>query len=160
MVSSGPGNGGPPREHSARYIAGRAGEGHRDARRTDLGVPTTFRTASTDIPHDTQAMVNNPNVFLAAGLAGKTVRSTTTLRISTAPLNPPSSGGGTSNIAFLDGAAGGPNASAALMDATFWIEEIVEAGGAVRHQLQYSQRVLLNFNGLSWPHVSVATLTR
>lgn len=25
-------------------------------------------------------------------------------------------------------------------------------------QIQYSQRVLLNFNGLSWPHVSVATL--
>ena len=25
-------------------------------------------------------------------------------------------------------------------------------------QIQYSQMVLLNFNGLSWPHVSVATL--
>jgi hypothetical protein len=25
-------------------------------------------------------------------------------------------------------------------------------------QIQYSQRVLLNFNTLSWPHVSVATL--
>jgi hypothetical protein len=25
-------------------------------------------------------------------------------------------------------------------------------------QIQYSQTVLLNFNGLSWPHVSVATL--
>jgi hypothetical protein len=25
-------------------------------------------------------------------------------------------------------------------------------------QIQYSQRVILNFNGLSWPHVSVATL--
>ena len=25
-------------------------------------------------------------------------------------------------------------------------------------QIQYSQVVLLNFNGLSWPHVSVATL--
>jgi len=25
-------------------------------------------------------------------------------------------------------------------------------------QIQYSQRVLLNFNGLTWPHVSVATL--
>jgi hypothetical protein len=26
-------------------------------------------------------------------------------------------------------------------------------------QIQYSQTVLLNFNGLSWPHISVATLT-
>ena len=25
-------------------------------------------------------------------------------------------------------------------------------------QLQYTQRVLLNFNGLSWPHITVATL--
>jgi len=25
-------------------------------------------------------------------------------------------------------------------------------------QIQYSQEVVLNFNGLSWPHVSVATL--
>ena len=25
-------------------------------------------------------------------------------------------------------------------------------------QLQYTQRVLLNFNGLSWPHVTVATM--
>jgi hypothetical protein len=25
-------------------------------------------------------------------------------------------------------------------------------------QIQYSQRVVLNFNDLSWPHVSVATL--
>ena len=26
-------------------------------------------------------------------------------------------------------------------------------------QIQYSQLVILNFKGLSWPHVSVATLT-
>ncbi|MDQ2762990.1 MAG: hypothetical protein M3Y22_05730, partial [Pseudomonadota bacterium] len=25
-------------------------------------------------------------------------------------------------------------------------------------QIQYSQQVFLNFNGLTWPHVSVATL--
>jgi len=35
------------------------------------------------------------------------------------------------------------------------------AGGTVTVttlQIQYSQMVLLNFNGLSWPHASVATL--
>jgi hypothetical protein len=35
------------------------------------------------------------------------------------------------------------------------------AGGVVKvetTQIQYSQKVVLNFNGLSWPHVSVATL--
>src|SRR5262249_24098564 len=35
------------------------------------------------------------------------------------------------------------------------------AGGTVTvatTQIQYSQKVILNFNGLSWPHVSVASL--
>jgi hypothetical protein len=35
------------------------------------------------------------------------------------------------------------------------------AGGRVTvltTQIQYTQKVLLNFNGLSWPHVSVASL--
>jgi len=69
-------------------------------------------------------------------------------------------GGGTSNIAFLQGAGGGPNANTAEVDATFWIEIVREANGAIKHQLQYSQTVLLNFNGLSWPHVTVATLVK
>jgi len=127
---------------------------------TNLGVPTQFRTPPADIPNVTQAMVNNPNVVLAQGTAGKNITSTTTLKISTVPLNPPATGGGTSNIAFLQGAAGGPNALAAEMDAIFWIETIKEPNGAIRQQLQYSQTVLLNFNGLSWPHVSVATLEK
>ncbi|HTP78594.1 MAG TPA: heme-binding protein [Rhizomicrobium sp.] len=127
---------------------------------TNLGVPTQFRTPPADIPNVTQAMVNNPNVVLAQGAAGKNITSTTTLKISTVPLNPPATGGGTSNIAFLQGAAGGPNALAAEMDAIFWIETIKEPNGAIRQQLQYSQTVLLNFNGLSWPHVSVATLEK
>ena len=127
---------------------------------TNLGVPTQFRTPPADIPNVTQAMVNNPNVVLAQGAAGKNITSTTTLKISTVPLNPPATGGGTSNIAFLQGTAGGPNALAAEMDAIFWIETIKEPNGAIRQQLQYSQTVLLNFNGLSWPHVSVATLEK
>jgi hypothetical protein len=53
-----------------------------------------------------------------------------------------------------------PNANAAQMDATFWISEFVDEWGKPGEQLQYSQRVLLNFNGLSWPHVSVATLLK
>lgn len=127
---------------------------------TNLGIPTPFRTPPADIPHVTQAMVNNPNVVLAAGIAGKKITSTTTLVISTVAPNPPSTGGGTSNIAFLQGAAGGPNAQSAQMNAIFWIEEVVDAQGNVKLQLQYSQTVLLNFNGLSWPHVSVATLEK
>jgi len=127
----------------------------------NLGVATTFRTPPADIPNVTQAMVNNPNVVLANGIAGKTITKTITFRVSTVPLNPPSSGGGTSNIAFLAGAAGGPNALAATVSATFWIETFQVAGKKrPQLQLQYTQTVLLNFNGLSWPHVSVANLVK
>jgi hypothetical protein len=45
--------------------------------------------------------------------------------------------------------------------ATFWIEKVAHPGGYGHYlQLQYVQTVLLNFLGLSWPHVSVATLIK
>jgi hypothetical protein len=48
-----------------------------------------------------------------------------------------------------------------LVTSTFWIETVKGyAGGADFQQLQYTQNVLLNFNGLSWPHVTVATLRK
>jgi hypothetical protein len=127
---------------------------------TNLSKPTNFRTPPRDIPHVTQQMVDNPNIVLVAGLEGKTLTSVTQLTVSTTDLSPPASGGGTSNIAFLQGINGKPNAQAVEMDATFWIEDFVDADGKHGLQLQYSQRVLLNFNGLSWPHVSVATLLK
>jgi hypothetical protein len=127
---------------------------------TNLGTPSNFRTPAADIPNVTQAMVNNPNIVLVNALAGQNVTSTSTLKVSTLPLNPPATGGGTSNIAFLQGAAGGPNALDAQVDAIFWIETVKDKNGKTFHQLQYTQTVLLNFNGLSWPHVSVATLVK
>lgn len=44
------------------------------------------------------------------------------------------------------------------MEATFWISPFLDGGGVHRTLLQYSQRVILNFNGVSWPHVSVVNL--
>jgi hypothetical protein len=130
---------------------------------SNLAIASAFRTAPTDIPGVTQAMVSNPNIVLAAGLTGKTIVSTTVLKISTVPLDPPTTGGGTSNIAFLQGPVATPptpNAQAAQVDATFWIETVKHPNGHTSLQLQYSQIVLLNFKGLSWPHVSVATLEK
>jgi hypothetical protein len=130
---------------------------------SNLGIPTPFRSPPADIVGITQAMVDNPNVVLRAGLTGKTVTSTTTLHISTSTtaVPVPSTGGGNANIAFLVGATGGPNAVSAQVDATFWIEAYTLPGNpTVHHQLQYTQRVLLNFNKLSWPHISVATLQK
>ena len=84
------------------------------------------------------------------------VTSTTRLRVSTTPGD--FVGGGASNMAFLVGAKDGPNADVAHVDATFWLQTL--AGKTEPTRLQYSQTVLLNFAGLSWPHITVATLTK
>ncbi|WP_271612566.1 hypothetical protein [Bradyrhizobium sp. CCBAU 21362] len=80
----------------------------------------------------------------------------------TIPAPRPDVGGGVANIAFLEGKgvpkAGGPNGVTQTVTTTFWIEQIDDGSGQPALQLQYTQRVLLNFSGLSWPHITVGTL--
>jgi hypothetical protein len=121
----------------------------------DLSVASNFRSPAAQLVGVTQAMVNNPNSLLQAAIAGQTILSTTTLQVTTATVSP-LTGGGTANTSFLDGSAGRPNAMSATVTATFWIETV--QGSPNFFQLQYSQLVLLNFNTLSWPHVTVGTL--
>ncbi|MGH3420777.1 MAG: heme-binding protein [Streptosporangiaceae bacterium] len=124
----------------------------------NLSIPTTFRQMS---PGVTQAMVRNPNSVIQAGLEHLTIRSRTFIQISTR--HSPIRGGGTANTAFLAGASNPPggNANAVEVDATLWIETVAGEGGQPDHlQLQYSQLVQLDFNGLRWPHVTVATLKK
>jgi hypothetical protein len=128
----------------------------------DLATPTTFRFKS---PGVTQEMVKNPNSVLQAALqsslAGTTMKSRTFLHVSTT--HNPIKGGGTANTAFLAAGSNPPggNARAAEVDATFWIETIAGTGGhADTHQLQYTQLVQLDFNGIRWPHVTVGTLRK
>ena len=117
---------------------------------------TNFRTSGPGLTGVTQAMVNNPNTVLHSAIAGQHFTSTTTLHVSST--DSPVPGGGTANTAFLKGGAQGPNAVAATVTATFWLETL--QGQSVATQLQYSQTVLLNFNGLSWPHITVGTLRK
>jgi hypothetical protein len=118
----------------------------------DLGVATEFRLLDPGVD---QAMVENPNSLIQSAIAGQQIASTTALTVSTTPAPVP--GGGTANTAFLH--AG--NADATVMNATFWIETVTDPSGGPSHQqLQYSQTVMLVFNGLNWPHVTVATLVR
>jgi hypothetical protein len=128
---------------------------------SNLAIPSNFRSPPADIAGITQAMVDNPNSVLLSALSGKTIKSTIVLEVSSNP-TAPVLGGGVANTAFLQGSlAAGPNAQAALVTATFWIETMVgKGGGRDVHQLQYTQTVLLNFNGLSWPHITVATLVK
>jgi hypothetical protein len=105
-------------------------------------------------------VLNNPNVLLQAVTDAQEIDSTTTLVVETG--NQPIPGGGQSNTAFLAGVdptdqAG--NASANLVQATFWIESVAAQGiSPAFMQLQYTQTVMLDFNNLRWPHVTVATL--
>jgi hypothetical protein len=128
-----------------------------------LSTPTTFRFVA---PGVTQAIVKNPNSVLQTALAnslqGTSMKSRTFLNVSTTH-NLVKAGGGTANTAFLasSGNPPGGNARAAQVNATFWIETIAGTGGQPdKHQLQYTQLVMLDFNGIHWPHVTVGTLQK
>ena len=122
----------------------------------NLKTATKFRTPAAGLVGVTQAMVNDPNTVLKAAIAGQNITSTIRLQVTTRPT--PVLGGGTANTAFLGGGPDGPNAVASLVTSTFWLEKLNNEAQA--SQLQYTQTVLLDFAGLSWPHVTVATLRR
>ncbi len=119
-----------------------------------LNRNTPFRTSGVGLTGITQAMLDNPNSVLARNPPN--VTTTTWLHVSSTA--GPIVGGGTSNMAFLVGTKDGPNADAAHVAATFWLQTL--HGDTEPKRLQYSQTVLLNFAGLSWPHITVATLTK
>ena len=129
-----------------------------------LSTPTTFRFVA---PGVTQAIVKNPNsvlqTALTSSLQGTSMKSRTFLNVSTTHNIVKAGGGGTANTAFL-AASGNPpggNARASQVNATFWIETIAGTGGQPdKHQLQYTQLVMLDFNGIHWPHVTVGTLQK
>jgi hypothetical protein len=145
------------------FIIGNPDDGHTNLihfDEEDLKKPSTSRTDLHRVAELTQDQLTNPNLFLEQAVAGLTFVSTTVLTVSSdtsAASSVPDVGGGTENIAFLVG-KGNPNANAATTTATFWIEQVKDRNGKEFSQLQYTQRVLLNFNGLSWPHITIATL--
>jgi hypothetical protein len=123
----------------------------------DLSVPSAFRYAW---PGVTQAMVENPNSILQAAIDGKRVSSRTVIRVSSSPRDPHPARRGV-DTEFLAAASSirGGQGNELEVDATFWIETVAGTNGRPDTlQLQYSQRVQLDFNGHRWPHVRVATL--
>jgi len=119
-----------------------------------LNQTTPFRTSGVGLTGITQAMLDNPNSVLTRNPPDVT----TTTRLHVSSTAGPIVGGGTSNMAFLVGTKDGPNADAVHVAATFWLQTL--HGDTGPNRLQYSQIVLLNFAGLSWPHITVATLTK
>jgi hypothetical protein len=90
--------------------------------------------------------IGNPNLILKAANDGKRFRNTTTFTVQ-------SDGSNLSNMPFLVS-----NANVPSISSTFWVSEFEGFLGLSILQLQYSQTVILNFDGVDWPHVSVGTL--
>lgn len=65
--------------------------------------------------------------------------------------------GGIINIPFLE-----ENAKPRKFEAIFWIETVKQADPMfpLFMKLQYAQRIILRFNDIDWPHISVATLMK
>ncbi|HTT64340.1 MAG TPA: heme-binding protein [Bryobacteraceae bacterium] len=98
---------------------------------------------------DPAATIKDPTEVLRADIKDQTIHETDVIAVSTSPV------GGIVNIPFVV-----QNANAVRLDAIFWIETVKHIFGTVYFQLQYVQRVILDFDNIHWPHVSVATLVK
>jgi hypothetical protein len=114
----------------------------------DLSKPNKFRSSPLP-PEITQALINDPNDLLRRALQGQKLTKITRL-ITTTP-----SDGGIGNIPFIT-----KNADAPGLESVFAIEVVQGPSGDEFLQLQYSQTALLNFRGMSFPHVTVGTLIK
>ncbi len=99
--------------------------------------------------------VANPNQLLKDDIAGQKIIDTIALVISTNIHNAVPPVGGVLNIPFVT-----LNANATQLDAIFFIETVEQPDGTTFLQLQYTQRVVLDFLGFLWPHIQVATLIK
>jgi hypothetical protein len=104
------------------------------------GLPLGLNAAQT---------IKDPTVILRAAIAGQVITKATVITVSTAQA------GGIINIPFAV-----QNANAVGLDAIFWIERVSGSNGNGFLQLQYVQRIIVAFNALFWPHISVATLVK
>lgn len=116
----------------------------------DSAYLAPFNSPQPPLPPGLQpSWIINPNLALKSAILGQTITSTIVIVISTNPV------GGIVNIPFVTS-----NANATQMDAIFWIETVTQPDGSSFMQLQYTQTVILNFLGINWPHISVATLVK
>jgi len=97
------------------------------------------------------AAIQDPNLVLKTAIAGQDITNTKVIVISTSGVQ----NTGMTNVPFVVN-----NANAVSLDAIFWIETVSQAGGNPFLQLQYTQRIILDFANVHWPHISVATLIK
>lgn len=129
-------------------------------------VPTPSLTAATQgtarLPQDltsyikagtiTQAILSDPNTLLRQQIAKQNISSTTIIKVDTQPAAP-LFGGGVTNTAFLLS-----NAACTRIRSTWYIETLNLGLLGSWPQIQYTQEVFLDFDGITFPHMTVATL--
>jgi hypothetical protein len=95
--------------------------------------------------------IGNPNLVLTEAIKHQTIVRTVTINVKS------TNDGGILSIPFIN-----ENARVTQFEATFWIEKVLQPDHERSYfmQLQYSQKVMLRFAGLDWPHISVATLVK
>src|SRR5260370_1203678 len=86
---------------------------------------------------DAKATIRNPTLALLAAIEGQNITNTVVIQVSTAAAQGST---GILNIPFVV-----RNANALRMDAMFWIETVQPSNGDPFLQLQYAQRVILDF---------------
>ncbi len=148
-------------EDSTPFTLSAAGVRQND---TNPNYLAPFTRAAVPVGLPTGA-VANPNLVLEADITGQNIVNTVVLTVNAAaiggingsPVVPATANpvGGILNIPFVVA-----NANANAFSSTFWIETVQNADGSQFMQLQYTQTVILDFIGLKWPHISVATLVK
>jgi len=98
--------------------------------------------------------MTNPNQALVDALNKEQAQGMKIVQTINLPVDSKSTGG-IVNIPFIV-----ENANATELSAIFWIETVQRPDGSQFLQLQYTQTVLLVFENIVWPHVSVATLIK
>lgn len=116
---------------------------------TDQDYIKPYSDASLFPAGITAADVMDPNRLLAAAIAGQNITKTVVLQVDSKDQ------GGILNIPFVK-----QNADVVDVSAIFWIETVHNPDGTEFMQLQYTQTVILDFAGIRWPHISIATMVK
>ena len=137
------------------------------ARKNDTNPQYLAPFQSTPLPPGKPAgSIANPNLVLTEAIKSRKIVNTVVLFVSAdpvgdingTPIAPPSTPndiGGIVNVPFVI-----KNSNANSFSAIFWIETVEQSSSYRFLQLQYTQTVILDFTGLKWPHISVATLVK
>ena len=120
----------------------------------DLSVPSQFRTTPLP-PGITQAIIDDPHQLLRDTVGRQISGQGCTFVERTLLITSSSQSGGIANIPFISS-----NANTLDMESVFAIQTVLDATGNEFLQMQYSQVAMLNFRGMTFPHITVGTMVK